>query len=38
MKYKKKINKYMNSGVISFYKAELTYRMKLKGEIKWNKK
>jgi len=38
MKYKKKMNQYMNSGGISFYKALLPFRIKLKGEIKWNKK
>ena len=34
----KKINNYMNSGGISFYKALLPFRLKLKGEIQWNKK
>ena len=32
------MNQYMNSGGISFYKAYLPFRFKLKGEIKWNKK
>jgi len=36
MKYKKKTNQYMNSGGISWYKAFLPFRLKLKGEIKWN--